>query len=362
VESPVKAQRTIVLVLDHDIDFVTVRSENHPTLADVAAVAGVSLSTASRALSEAAPVSEETRRHVRSAARRLGYEPNRLARSLRTRSSNFIGLIVPDLAIGFYARVAKGAQDALEQLGYQVLVMNTAREAAREAEALRTLAAHRVHGILLATSGGYEPSSRVPVVFFDNLVEGAGAGHVARANRDGIAVIVEHLRGHGHDRIAYLGAPPLFTSGIERLDGFHTAMTAARLPVPAEHVVLGDAVWSVHSGRRATRELLALTPRPTALVAASDTLAVGAIQAAGDAGLRVPDDLALISFDDPFFGDILDPPITALARNERELGELAASLLLHAIQTGRLGPPTEVRLPVELIVRRSCGCRAAPPG
>jgi DNA-binding LacI/PurR family transcriptional regulator len=138
-------------------------------------------------------------------------------------------------------------------------------------------------------------------------------------------------------------------------------MTAARLPVPAEHVVLGDAVWSVYSGRRATRELLALTPRPTALVAASDTLAVGAIQAAGDAGLRVPDDLALISFDDPFFGDILDPPITALARNERELGELAASLLLHAIQTGRLGPPTEVRLPVELIVRRSCGCPAAPP-
>jgi LacI family transcriptional regulator len=338
------------------------RREVHPTLADVAAAAGVSLSTASRALQQAGPVTDETRRRVRGAARRLGYEPNRLARSLRTRSSNFIGLIVPDIAIGFYARVAKGAQDALEHGGYQVLVMNTAREAAREAEALRTLAAHRVHGILLATSGGFEPSSRVPVVFFDNLVAGAGAGHVARANRDGIAVMVEHLLGHGHDRIAYLGAPPLFTSGIERIDGFHAAMAAAGLAVPAEHVVLGDEVWSVQSGRRATRELLGLRPRPTAVAAASDTLAVGAIQAARDAGLRVPDDLALISFDDPFFGDILDPPITALARNERELGELAASLLLHAIQTGRVGPPTEVRLPVELIVRRSCGCPPSERG
>jgi LacI family transcriptional regulator len=333
-----------------------------PILADVAAEAGVSLSTASRALRDSGPVSEETRRRVRSAARRLGYEPNRLARSLRTRSSNFIGVIVPDIAIGFYARVVKGAQDALELAGYQALVMSTEREAAREADALRTLAAHRVHGILLATSGGFDPSPRVPVVFFDNLVAGAGAGHVARANREGIRVIVEHLLEHGQERIAYLGAPPLFTSGIERLDGFHAAMAAAGLAVPAEYVVLGDGVWSVQSGRRATSDLLALATRPTALVAASDTLAVGAIHAAREAGLRVPDDLAVISFDDPFFGDLLDPPITALARNERQLGELAASLLLHAIQTGRVGPPSVVRLPVELIVRRSCGCPPRPPG
>jgi LacI family transcriptional regulator len=333
------------------------RSASDPaTLADVAAEAAVSLSTASRALSRGGSVSEDTRRRVRSAARRLGYEPNRLARSLRTRSSSFIGLIVPDIAIGFYARVVKGAQDALEQAGYEALVMNTEREAAREAEALRTLAAHRVHGILLATSGGFEPSARVPVVFFDNLVAGTGAGHVARANREGVAVIVDHLLGHGHERIAYLGAPPLFTSGIERLDGFHAAMAGVGLPPPAEHVALGDEVWSVESGKRAALRLLALEPRPTALVAASDTLAVGAIHAARTAGLSVPEDLAVVSFDDPFFGDLLDPPITALARNERALGELAASLLLHAIQTGRVGPPTEVRLPEQLIVRRSCGC------
>jgi LacI family transcriptional regulator len=341
---------------------MSTHKHSHPTLAEVAAAAGVSLSTASRALRENSPVSEPTRRRVQTAARRLGYEPNRMARSLRTRASGFAGVIVPDIGAGFYARVLKGAQDALERAGYEVILMNTERHASREAAALRTLLSHRVHGVLLATSGGFAETPRVPVVFFDNLVEGAGAGHVALANRDGIALLVEHLIGHGHGRIAYVGGPPRFTSGIERLDGFRQAMAAAGLAAPAERVRFGDDVWSVESGREATRQLLAASPRPTGLVAASDTLAVGAIQAVRDIGLRVPDDLAVVSFDDPFFADIFDPPMTALARNERELGELAASLLLHAIRTGTLGPPTEVRLPVELIVRGSCGSNRPESG
>ena len=335
------------------------RGSPPPTLADVAAEARVSLSTASRALRDSGLVSEATRRRVHAAARRLRYEPNRLARSLRTRASMFVGVIVPDIAIGFYARSVKGAQDVLERAGYQVLVMNTEREAVREAAALRTLLEHRVDGILLATSGGYERPPRVPVVFFDNLVEGAGAGHVARANREGMAILVGHLLGHGHERIGYVGAPPSATSGVERLAGFEAAMAAAGLTVPAGYVCLGDEVWSGESARHVTRGLLAVANPPTAIVAASDTLALGAIQAARQAGLRVPDDVAVVSFDDPFFGELIDPPITALARNERELGELAASLLLHAVETGGDGPPTEVRLPVELIVRRSCGCPGA---
>jgi DNA-binding LacI/PurR family transcriptional regulator len=335
---------------------MSARETGHPTLVEVAAAAGVSLSTASRALRPDSPVSEATRRRVQSAARRLGYEPNRLARSLRTRASYFAGVIVPDIGVGFYARALKGAQDALERSGYQVIVMNTEREAGRETAALRTLLAHQVHGVLLATTGGFSNTQRVPVVFFDNLVEGAGAGHVALSNREGMALLVDHLVEHGHERIGYVGGPPRFTSGIERLDGFRAAVTAAGRAVPPEYVCLGDEAWSVGSGRHATRDLLSLASRPTGLVAASDTLAVGAIQAARESGLRVPDDIAVVSFDDPFFADLLDPPITALARTERELGELAASLLLHAIETGRLGPPTEVRLPVELIVRGSCGC------
>jgi LacI family transcriptional regulator len=333
------------------------RRESHPTLAEVAAEASVSPSTASRALRPGSSVREETRRRVRSAARRLGYEPNRLARSLRTRSSTLVGVIVPDIAIGFYSRAVKGAQDVLGRAGYQILVMNTEREASHERAALRTLLEHRVDGILLATSGGFEQLPRVPVVFFDNLVEGAGTAQVARANRDGMALLVEHLVDHGHRQIGYVGAPPLATSGAERLDGFEQAIRAVGLKPTEEWVSLGDEVWSAESGRRATRVLLALREPPTSLVAASDTLALGAISAVRDAGLRVPEDVAVVSFDDPFFGDLIDPPVTALQRNERELGELAASLLLHALRSESTGPPTEVRLPVELVVRRSCGCR-----
>lgn len=343
-------------IADRDMALPGGQRDTHPTLAEVAAQAGVSLSTASRALRPGASVSEETRRRVRSTARRLGYEPNRLARSLRTRSSTLVGVIVPDIAIGFYARTVKGAQDALERAGYQVVVMNTQREASHERAALRTLLEHRVDGILLATSGGFEQPPRVPVVFFDNLVDGSGTAQVALANREGMALLVDHLVGHGHRRIGYVGAPPIATSGIERLAGFEQASAAAGLEPAPDYVSLGDEVWSAESGRRAARVLLALREPPTGLVAASDTLALGAISAIREAGLRVPEDVAVVSFDDPFFGDLIDPPVTALQRNERELGELAASLLLHALTTGSAGPPTEVRLPVELVVRRSCGC------
>lgn len=328
----------------------------HPTLVDVARLANVSPSTASRALQESPLITEATKRRVRAAARRVGYEPNRIARSLRTRSANFVGIVVPDIGVGFYSRVVKGAGDVLEKAGYQVLVMNTEREPARERAALQTLLEHRVDGILLATSGSFALEPRVPIVFFDNLAPSVGVANVARANRDGMRLLVDHLVGHGHSRIAYIGGPPASTSGTERLDGFRLALDRHGLAQTPDLVCLGDAEWSPQSGGAAMEALLAAS-RPTAVVTSSDTLALGAMQACRHAGLRLPDDMALVSFDDPFFGELLDPPTTALVRKDREIGELAASLILHALEVGAWGPPTEVRLPVELVVRRSCGCR-----
>src|SRR5262249_17805722 len=156
-------------------------SDRPPTLADVAAAAAVSTPTASRALRGSPLVGEPTRRRVQEAAGGLGFEPNRLARSLRTRSSMLVGVVVPDVAVAFYAAALKGAQDVLERAGYGVLVMNTERDRAREAESLRTLRAHRVDGLLVATSGGYTTDA-TPVVFFDHV--GPGASSVAPANRE----------------------------------------------------------------------------------------------------------------------------------------------------------------------------------
>jgi DNA-binding LacI/PurR family transcriptional regulator len=329
---------------------------NRPVLADVAQEAGVSASTASRALRDSPLVSGRTRRRVKSAAMRLGYEPDRIARSLRTRSSTLIGVVVPDIGTGFYARVVRGAQATLEEAGLQVVVMSTHRDPERESAALRTLLAHRVGGVLLATSGGFRGGSRVPIVFFDNLVAGSGVANVSRANHEGVTLLVDHLVGHGHERIAYVGGPPVLTSGVERAEGFADAIRQNGLPARPEYLAFGDEVWSAGSGGECMRRLLGMPAPPTAVVAASDTLSLGAIGALRDAGLSVPGDTAVVSFDDPFFGDLLDPPMTAVRRNEEELGALSATLLLRALETGVLGPPTEVRLPVELVIRRSCGC------
>nr|HZO33892.1 LacI family DNA-binding transcriptional regulator [Gaiellaceae bacterium] len=227
--------------------------ERPPTIRDVARVAKVSVSTVSRALDGNSRISESTRERVRATALGLGYRPNRIARSLRTRSASFMGIVVPDIGIGFYSRFAKGAQDLLEHEGYQVLVMNTERTDARELAALRTLREHQVNGVLLATSAGDLPDPPIPTVFFDNLQPGRGVANVACANADGIAMLLEHLAGHGHSRIAYLGGPPDFTSGIERLDGFRAAAARLELDERSRYVELCDTLWSPASAAAAMR-------------------------------------------------------------------------------------------------------------
>jgi LacI family transcriptional regulator len=335
------------------------RSHVHVKLEDVAAAVGVSLSTASRALRGHTAVNERTRRRVQAAADRLGYEPNRMASALRARTSPFVGIVVPDLTIPFFALVVKAAQDVLEGAGYQVLVMNTDRHAQQEREALRTLLAHRANGVLLATSGGYEDSHRMPLVFFANFEASVPVARVALANREGIRLLVEHILGHGHARVAYVGGQTNVTSGAERLAAFEETMRGAGVG-DSMRVRLSDS-WSSASAEQAVAELLADVEPPTAIVAGGDTFALGAIKAIRARGLRIPEDVALVSFQNPDrVGGVIDPPLTTLAAQERELGQHAAGLLLHLLRVSdQHATATEVRLPSRLVVRRSCGCDGA---
>jgi DNA-binding LacI/PurR family transcriptional regulator len=348
-----------------------------PTLSDVAAKAGVSVSTVSRALDDNPRIPAATRRKVQEAATALGFRRNISAQALRTQSSMLVGVVVPDIGIAFYATVLKAAQNVLEEAGYQVVVMNTERDARHEAAALRTLQARQVDGLLVATSGGYFPD-RGPVVFFDHILEGIGLGHVSPDNAGGIALLTEHLATvHGHERIAYLGAPVGPTEHVqrlehapatERLEAFRNTMGNLRLPVRQEYVAFGDYEWTEASAELAVTDLMRLDEPPTAIVAASDTLALGALRLLRSKNLRVGHDVALVSFDDPVSSDLLDPPITALARHDRELGEVSARLLLAELKPSEVvarsqeksqtDGPTEIRLPLELIIRRSCGCAA----
>lgn len=348
------------------------QSKRHLTLAEVAEVAGVSTSTVSRALGDNPRIPAATRQRIRKLARDLGFEPNISARSLRTRSSKLVGVVVPDIAIPFYATALKGAQDVLEAAGYQVVVMNTERDVQHEAAALRTLYARQVDGILIATSGGYF-SDRAPVVFFDHILRDVGAGHVSADNAGGIGMLVDHLvLTHGHKRVAYLGAPTRPTQRIEhapateRLEGFRSAMGRHRLAVRPEYLVSGDSGWTERSAEEAVGILMDLEEPPTAIVVAGDTLALGALRRLRSSGWRVGVDVALVSFDDPVSSDLLDPPMTALARHDRELGQISGQMLLNQLNQGgkkttqtqhvEALPPNEVRVPLELIIRRSCGC------
>jgi DNA-binding LacI/PurR family transcriptional regulator len=329
-----------------------------PTLADVAAEAGVSQATASRALADSPLVNTDTRRRVWDVAERLRFQPNRLARSLRSGATMAVGLVVPDVGAAFYAAALKSAQDVLEAAGYHVLVLNTGRAPDRERLALRTLRAHQVDGLLVATSGGYEEIG-VPAVFFDNVPAQPDAGAVAMDNEAGIRLLVDHLvRVHEHDRVAYVGPPDAQGSGTgrERLEAFRAAIGRAGLPLPPEYV--HTRAEDQEGGRAAAAELVALGRPPTAIVAGTDELAIGVLRGLRDAGRRVPADVALVSFDEPLSADLFDPPLTSLDRHDSQLGRLAAEALLRTLR-GEAAAMGTLRVPAALSVRRSCGCEAA---
>jgi LacI family transcriptional regulator len=337
-------------------------SGRNVTLADVAEYAGVSASTASRALNGRGELSDQTRAAVLEAADVLQFEPSLLARSLRTRTTWTVGFVVPDVSSPFYATALKGAQAALEASGYRVMLMDSGQEPDGELAALRTLLNHQIDGLLLSTVGipveGFEElvaRRGTPCVFFDSVLPGAGEGSVLLENADGIDRLVDHLVDHGHRRIGLLSGSLTETSGRERLDGFHAAMHRHGLDVPVGYV--GGDRWSSAAGREATLTILATDPRPTAVISSSVELALGCMFACRERGLVIPDDLALATFDDAYFAELLDPPLTAVAYDPLQVGHAAAALLVDAMRDGP-GDRRDLTVSVTLVKRRSCGCAA----
>jgi LacI family transcriptional regulator len=335
------------------------------TLADVAEQAGVSTSTASRALNGHGGLAPATRAAVQDAAAKLNFQPSALARSLRTQQTLTVGFVVPDVSSPFYAAALKGAQGRLEQAGYRVMLMDASLDVDRELAALETLLSHQVDGLLVSSTGmarslfdGAVGAAATPTIFFDGVVEGTGKGAVTLDNEGGIALLVDHLVEHGHESIALLAGSQRESAGAARLHAFHAAMAARGLSPADRYVKVCD--WEIADGRRAGLELLADPERATAVVASSAELALGFMSAAATMGTRVPDDVALVAFDDPYFGDLLDPPLTAVAYDARQIGATAAEMLVEAMRSDTMA--VEVRVPVTLVRRRSCGCRPEGSG
>ncbi len=335
------------------------------TLKDVAARAGVHPATASRALSPETSllVSEDTAKRVREAARELGYRPNPLARSLRTRRSHSAGVLIPDLNNPLFPPIVRGLEDRLAQAGYVALIGNTDSDDERERVLFEQMRARHVDGFVLATAHLRSPllaeaaRAELPVVLVNRMAEDHSFSSVSVDNVRGIRMAVSHLAALGHRRIAHIAGPQDVSTGLHRYRGFRTAMAASGLPVDDGQVVFA-AAFTVEEGLRCCRELLAGPGRCTAIAAGNDMLAVGCYAALDEAGLACPAVVSVVGFNDMPFIDRLRPPLTTVRFPHYQVGTEAAHLLLERI-SGHGGPVKILYLAPELVIR---GSTARPAG
>lgn len=328
-----------------------------PTIKEVAKAAGVSVTTVSRVLNGGAGVKAETRRKVERVIQRLGYRPNSVARSLVTRKSRTIGLLVRDITNPFYPEIARAIEDAVGRLGYNLILCNTDASAKKEKAYLDLLRAQRVAGIIFTaprmadrTVLALQEAGDIPFVLAVRRVSGVRSDTVTFADADGARQAVEHLASLGHRRIGHIAGPRDSWTAAARLEGYRTTMARLGFPVREAWIVRGDLTRA--SGFRAMQRLLAQADRPTAVFCANDLMALGAWEAVLAAGLQVPDDMALVGFDGVDWGGFSLVGLTTVAVPKYELGDTAARLLIRRIE-GDTEPPQDVVLPVSLVVRRS---------
>jgi len=334
-------------------------SDRPATLRDVAAAAGVHPATASRALNPGTRllVSEETARRVTEAAERLGYRPNPVARSLRTRRSHTVGVLIPDLNNPLFPPIVRGLEDRLAEHGYVALIGNTDGDAARERMVFDQMRARHVDGFVMATATLHSDilneatEADLPVVLMNRTAEGYPFSSVSVDNEQGVRAAVAHLTSLGHTRIGHIAGPQDISTGLARLRGFRDSMRSHNLPVDDSQVVYATAL-SLAEGLRCGRELLESNDELTAIVAGNDMLAVGCYGAFDELGVRCPQDVSIIGFNDMPFIDRLRPPLSTVRFPHYQLGTEAANLLLERIGTDG-GPVKILYLAPELIVRGS---------
>jgi LacI family transcriptional regulator len=340
-----------------------VHSDRPATLRDVATAAGVHPATASRALNPGTRllVSADTARRVSEAAARLGYQPNPVARSLRTRRSNTIGVVIPDLNNPLFPPIVRGIEDRLAEHGYVALLGNTDADLAKERLVFDQMRARHVDGFVLGTATAGSPilaeaaAAEVPVVLMNRTSQDFPFSSVSVDNEQGVRAAVAHLVALGHTRIGHIAGPLDASTGAARLRGFKDAMAAHQLPLPEDHIAYASAYF-LEEGARRGLELLGSAPGLTAVVAANDMLAVGCYGALDDLGLRCPEDVSVVGFNDMPFVDRLRPPLSSVRFPHYQLGLEAATLLVERIEAAE-GPVKNLFLAPEMVARGS----SAPP-
>lgn len=329
------------------------------SMRDVARYAGVSSATVSRVLGGKPNVSPAMRKRVLEAVQELGYRPNRVARSLRVQQSNIIGLIVTDVEQSFFTTIARAVEDVAIEHDYTIFLANTDENLRRERLYLDLMQAEHVAGVIIAPARDSETrlealiTENIPVVAIDRRIQSHEVDTILADNVQGTRKLVSHLIEHGHRRIGAIVGLPSITTGWERQQGYRDALQAHDIPVDRE--LVKPILPREQDAYEAMKALWQVTPRPTAIFAGTEVLAAGTLRAIRELGLSIPDDVALASFDDPFWSTLVRPAISCVRQPVHEMGHLAAEMLMQ-----RLANPErstrEVVLKSELIIRQSCGC------
>ena len=328
-----------------------------PTMRDVAEQAGVSKTTVSHVINDTRFVEEETKQRVLQAIAELGYRPSTVARSLTTNRTQTVGVIVSDASNHFFAELLQGIEDVLRPVNYALITCNTAEILEREAHYLDLLMGQRVDGIIAAaTSQRWEVLSEadlqhIPIVFVDRYFNGMEGPFVGVDNKQGAYLGTTHLIECGHRRIGILAGFQRLSTMRERLAGFRQALQECSIPLLEEWVITSPL--SIKRGREAMRQMLSLPERPTAIFMANNLLSLGGLLAVNELGLRCPEDIALVGFDDHPWAAVSCPPLTVIRQPAQELGRVAAQMLLAAINAESVSE-SNVILECELIARQSC--------
>lgn len=331
---------------------------NPVTIKEVAKLAGVSTSTVSHVINKTRFVSRQTRANVLKAIKELGYRPNIVARSLRSKKTGTVGLIICDLRNPFFSEVEQGIETYLGKKNYDIIVTNTDYDTDKEKESAEMFYSKRVDGIIIVPGGDNDEQVRflterdIPVVLLDKRIPNLNVDVVLVNNIEGSKQLIEHLISLGHERIGIIAGPFNSTTGKERLEGYLKALREHSIPEDKDLIKIGD--FKKQSGCLLTLELLSLSLPPTVIFACNNLMGLGAMDALKERKIRIPEEIGLVIFDDlPWFNHV-NPPLTVVAQPSFRLGGIAGELLFEQVRKKRK-KPKEVVLDVQLKIRESAG-------
>ncbi|KAA3656928.1 MAG: LacI family transcriptional regulator [Chloroflexi bacterium] len=337
------------------------------TIREIAKAAGVSIATVSRSLNNAEhPINEETKQRVLKIAAELGYRPNQAARNLRMDRSMMIGIITdaensphsPHIPSPHTPIIIQGLQDTFRQQGYYCMVINAYWDPTTEQKEINSLLSHSVEGVVfvetwLSTASSILDLANKPYVFAHRLFGTPKKNSIVTDDTYGGRLAINHLIKLGHRRIGHISGPKEYYASAERLQGYQTELVEAGIPFDPTLVEACDD-WQLPSGYQAAQRLLENSSPPTAIFAANDRMALGAIHAIQDAGLRVPEDIAVVGYDNEELAALVRPSITTVSLPRYEIGQAGARLLKKLINR-EIDDSEELKIKGELIIRQSCG-------